>query len=178
MSSQAFAFVSISLAHLSHLSPSSGLLWPPLPCNPLSPSSGRRRLQSVPIRKTQTVWGLRWCNALSPVVSLCHPLSHMACLEAGLRSFCFVSLCLPLSRMACLDAGLGSLCFVSPCLSLSMSGSSLLSPSLLATSRATLLSLLFSLAALFSLLFSAGMTLLSPCLPWRVWMLGCVWMLG
>ena len=57
----ACAFVSLCL----HLSPSSGLLWPPLPCNPLSPSSGRRRLQSVPIRKTQTVWGLRWCN-LSP----------------------------------------------------------------------------------------------------------------
>ena len=27
-----------------HLSPSSGLLWPPLPCNPLSPNSGRRKL--------------------------------------------------------------------------------------------------------------------------------------
>ena len=29
---------------LTHSPPSSGLLWPPLPCNPLSPSSGRRKL--------------------------------------------------------------------------------------------------------------------------------------
>ena len=35
-----FTFVSLCL----HVSPSSGLLCPPLPCNPLSPSPGRRKL--------------------------------------------------------------------------------------------------------------------------------------
>ena len=37
---QSFTVISLCL----HLSPSFGLLWPPLPCNPLSSSSGRRKL--------------------------------------------------------------------------------------------------------------------------------------
>ena len=43
---QSFTFVSLCLLSLI-----SGLQWPPLPCNPLSPSSGRRKLklQSDPI---------------------------------------------------------------------------------------------------------------------------------
>ena len=73
----ACTFVSLCL----HLSPSSRLLWPPLPCNPLSPSSGRRRLQSVPIRKTQTVWGLRWCN---------HPFSFGFDCSSPVAAFCFL----------------------------------------------------------------------------------------